>query len=135
MLEGKYEIKYTFSSKNDIRNMKRYILDTFKYHELGDNFSKKIGEAIDSLRVMPRIHSTVGLKYRGYDIYIKPYRSYLVFYIVNDGESVITILRVLQERMNWKYIMRRWLKEMRSYLHLLFLFQRDEDKFKEKLLE
>lgn len=37
----KYKIEYTFSSRDDMRKMKKYILDTFEYRELGENFTKK----------------------------------------------------------------------------------------------
>lgn len=36
---NEYRIEYTFSSRDDMRKMKRYILDTFKYRELGENFT------------------------------------------------------------------------------------------------
>ncbi len=47
----------------------------------------------------------------GYDIYQKLYRTYLLFYIVDDDLSVVTVLRVLQDGMNWQYILRRWIGE------------------------
>lgn len=39
------------------------------------------------------------------------YRTYLLFYIVDDELSVVTILRVLQDGMNWQYILKRWINE------------------------
>ena len=41
-MQKKYRIKYTYSSRDDIRGMKKYILDNFKYRELSENFTKKI---------------------------------------------------------------------------------------------
>ena len=111
VLQKKYRIKYTYSSRDDIRGMKKYILDNFKYRELGENFTKKIKTAVDGLRTFPTGHNTTGIRYRGYDIYLKPYRTYLLFYIVDDGLSVVTILRVLQDGMNWQYILKRWGQE------------------------
>ncbi|MBD5453077.1 MAG: type II toxin-antitoxin system RelE/ParE family toxin [Lachnospiraceae bacterium] len=111
ILQKKYKIKYTYSSRDDIRGMKRYILDNFKYRELGENFTKKIKTAVDGLRAFPTGHNTTGIRYRGYDIYLKPYRTYLLFYIVDDKLSVVTILRVLQDGMNWQYILKRWIYE------------------------
>ncbi len=46
-MRKKYKIKYTYSSRDDIRGMKKYILDNFKYRELGENFTKKIKTAVD----------------------------------------------------------------------------------------
>lgn len=34
-----------------------------------------------------------------------------MFYIVDDRLSVVTILRVLQDGMNWQYILKRWVQE------------------------
>ena len=47
MKKDKYKIEYTFSSRDDMRKMKKYILDTFKYRELGENFTKKMKEATE----------------------------------------------------------------------------------------
>lgn len=111
ILQKRYKIKYTYSSRDDIRRMKRYILDNFKYRELGENFSKKIKTAVDGLRILPEGYNTTGIRYRGYDIYFKPHHTYLLFYIVDDTALEVTILRVLQDGMNWKYILKRWVHE------------------------
>ncbi len=42
---------------------------------------------------------------------MKPYQAYLLFYVVDDDLSEVTILRVLQDGMNWKYILDRWISE------------------------
>ncbi len=42
---------------------------------------------------------------------MKPYRSYLFFYIVDEEEMMVTVLRVLQDGMNWQYIIRCWLEQ------------------------
>ncbi len=110
-MQKKYKIKYTYSSRDDIRGMKKYILDNFKYRELGENFTKKIKTAVDGLRAFPGGHNATGINYRGYDIYLKPYRTYLLFYIVDEKLSVVTVLRVLQDGMNWQYILKRWIDE------------------------
>lgn len=110
-LQKNYKIKYTYSSRDDIRGMKKYILDNFKYRELGENFTKKIKAAVNGLKTFPTGHNTTGIRYRGYDIYLKPYRTYLLFYIVDDKLSIVTILRVLQDGMNWQYILKRWIHE------------------------
>ena len=46
MQRKKYKIEYTYSSRVDIRQMKKYILDQFKYRELGEDFTRKMKEAI-----------------------------------------------------------------------------------------
>ena len=106
-----YEIKYAYSSRNDIREIKQYILQTFKYRELGENFTRKIKEAVRALKTMPAGYGTTGFYYKGYNIHVKSYRTYLLFYVVDEKEKTVTILRVLQDGMNWRYIIKRWIDE------------------------
>lgn len=110
-MKQSYKIEYTYSSRDDMRKMKKYILETFKYRELGENFSKKMKSATKDLKTLPTGYDTVGFKYRGYDIYLKPYRTYLFFYIVDELTQTVTVLRVMQDGMNWKFILKRWLQE------------------------
>lgn len=105
-----YKIKYTNSSICDMQEMKRYILERFKYWELGENYTRKMKKAVDSLKIMPTGFDTIGIKYRGYEIYLKPYKTYLLFYIVSEKNKTVTILRVLQDRMNWEFVLKKWLE-------------------------
>ncbi|MDE6640144.1 MAG: type II toxin-antitoxin system RelE/ParE family toxin [Acetatifactor sp.] len=91
--------------------MKNYILDQFKYRELGENFTQKMKKATNGLKTLPGGHNTIGFSYRGYDIHLKPYLTYLFFCIVNEEDSAVTILRVLQDKMNWQFIMKQWLAQ------------------------
>lgn len=111
MKKDKYKIEYTFSSRDDMRKMKKYILDTFKYRELGENFTKKMKEATEGLKTLPTGFDTVGFQYRGYDIHMKPYRTYLFFYVVDEEKMTVTVLRVMQDGMDWQFILKRWLKD------------------------
>lgn len=106
----KYKIQFTKSSKDDIREMKEYILRTFCYWELGESFSKKMRKAVEKLKVLPTGYDTIDFAYRGYKIYLKPYQTYLFFFVVDEPKRTVTILRVLQDGMNWQHIMKRWLR-------------------------
>jgi len=112
MGKNKYRVEFTFSSRDDMRKMKKYILDKFKYRELGESFSEKMKEAMEGLKTFPTGYDTVGFRYRGYDIYMKPYRTYLFFYVVDNEEMTVTVLRVMQDGMDWRFVLKRWLKEM-----------------------
>ena len=105
-----YEIQYTHSSRDDMRNMKQYILQTFHYPELGANFTRKMKKVAKELANSPIGYMNTGFLYRGYEVYLKPSQSYLFFFVINKKDRVVTILRVLQERMDWKYIFKNWLK-------------------------
>lgn len=111
MKRRNYKIEYSHSSRNDIRNMKKYIIDTFKYYEYGNNFTKKMKAAANILKASPFAYGTVEFRYRGYDIRMKSYRAYLFFYIVDVDTHTITVLRVLQDGMDWKTILKYWLRD------------------------
>lgn len=108
----KYKIEYTYSSRGDMRKMKEYILEKFKYREYAENFTKKMRGATNSLKTLPTGYDTTGFRYNGYDIYMKPYLTYQFFYVVDDLSHTVTILRVLQDGMNWKVILKQWLSNI-----------------------
>ena len=60
MGKNKYRVEFTFSSREDMRNMKKYILDNFKYREIGESFSKKMRKATESLKTFPTGYDAVG---------------------------------------------------------------------------
>jgi len=91
--------------------MRKYIIDRFRYREYGDAFTKKIKKGIDSIRKFPQGFSATGFKYRGYDIYMRPYHTYLILYTIDKNIHVITILRVMKEGMNWRFVLARWLRD------------------------
>ena len=67
----KYKVVIAQSGKSDIRAMKRYILENFKYRELAENFLRKMKNTMKKLDVFPEAHKPIGFEYRGYVIYLK----------------------------------------------------------------
>ena len=49
----KYKVVIAESGKRDIKEKKKYILDNFKYRELGENFSRKMMKAALELEYFP----------------------------------------------------------------------------------
>ena len=107
----KYKVVIAQSGKLDVKEKKKYILQQFKYREYAENFSKKIKKAVLALDTLPTGYNTTGFRYRGYDIYMKPCESYLLFYTVDEAVKTVTVLRVMQDGMDWQYIINRWLRE------------------------
>ena len=95
-----------------MRDMKKYILRKFRYKELGMNFTQKMKKATRELTISSIGYRDTGLLYRGYIIYIKPSQSYLFFFVKNEETSIITVLRVLHDGMEWESILKKWLKKM-----------------------
>ncbi|MFA9376116.1 MAG: type II toxin-antitoxin system RelE/ParE family toxin [Lachnotalea sp.] len=107
----KYKIRYAYSARDDVAGIKNYILTHFRYRQLVENFKKKMLKVEKELTTFPDGYEPSGFVYRGYTIYLKPESTYLLFYVVDKSTSTVQILRVLQDGMNWKYIIGRWLKE------------------------
>ena len=106
-----YKIRYTYNARDDIAGIKRYILEHFKYRQLVDNFKKKMQKAEKGLTTFPDGNEPSGFVYRGYTIFMKLNSTYLIFYVVDKPGRTVQILRVLQDGMDWKYIINRWIKE------------------------
>ena len=105
-----YRVMIAQSGKEDIKERKRYILSKFRYRTLAENFTQKIKKAVQSLDTLPTGYEVTGFQYRGYVIYYKTYQTYLLFFIVDDLEKEVIVLRVLQDRQNWQYIIGQWIK-------------------------
>lgn len=72
----KYKIAISKDALLDIKSTKKYILDTFKYREYAENFSKKIKTAIKGLDSFPKGYESTGYVIEGLNIYFKPYSTY-----------------------------------------------------------
>ena len=60
--------------------------------------------------MLPNRYMTTGFQYRGYDIYLKPKNGHLLFYTIDDTDMIVTVLRVLQDGMDWEYIIGQWIE-------------------------
>lgn len=105
-----YKVVIARSGKTDILNKKRYIIENFKYRDYANNFLASMKKAVQELGTLPNGYDTTGFQYRGYDIYMKPNRNHLLFYTVDEEKMVVIVLRVLQDGMDWEYIIRCWIE-------------------------
>lgn len=92
----------------DIKSIKTYILQTFMYREYAENFSRKIKSAIKALDSFAEGYEKTGYIIDGFEIYYKPYSTYLIFFVVED--MTVTVIRVLKDRMYWQAIIKRMKK-------------------------
>ncbi len=76
----KYKIVISKDALVDIKSTKKYILNTFKYREYSENFSKKIKKAIKELDSFPKGYEATGYVIEGLSVYFKPYSTYLIFF-------------------------------------------------------
>ena len=104
-----YHVSIASSAVADIKNIRQYILDTFRYEAYAKDFSRKIADAIEKMNIFPLAYPKSGFVLEGYDIHFRPWKSYLIFFIVREDE--VQIIRVLKDRMYWQAVLRRMTRE------------------------
>lgn len=104
----KYKVLISKDALADIKETKQYILKTFQYRQYAENFSKKIKKAIKDLNTFPIGYDSTGYVIEGLEVYFKPYSTYLIFFVVEN--NVVTVIRVLKDRMYWQSIIKKMQK-------------------------
>ena len=92
----KYQIFYTNSARQDLKNIYRYISESLVEPEIAAKLTDKIMKAIRSLDEMPqryRLFEEEPWHSRG--LRILPVNNYPVFYLLDDEKTVVTILRII----------------------------------------
>lgn len=102
----KYLVKWSFESIYDVADIADYIEMTFGQNR-AEQFNDDIDEEIGSLCDMPSKYPDIGMYYRGFLIRKMVTSPSLVFYAVDETESMIYILRVLREERDWHYILNK----------------------------
>ena len=41
---------------------------------------------------------------------MKPQSNHLLFYTIDDDRNIVTVLRILQDGMDWEYIIQQWIQ-------------------------
>lgn len=100
-----YKLQQTLEAKQDVRNFTLYMILILKNKIAADNFLTQYEKQMFVLPVFPYAYRDIGYTYQGYAIRIKPFSTYNIFYVVDDTTNQITILRILKNRQDWKYIM------------------------------
>lgn len=98
-----YKVRVSTAALRDIRQTKEYIRMRFKYQSYVENYSKGIKKAVLGLEIFPEGHEQTGFEVEDNSIYYKPYKNYLIFYVIEN--SGVYILRIINNRMNWKEIL------------------------------
>lgn len=104
-----YHVSIASSAVADIKNIRQYILDTFCYEAYVKDFSHKITDAITKMNLFPLAYPKTGFVLEGYAIHFRPWKSYLIFFIVREDE--VQIIRVLKDRMYWQAVLKRMIRE------------------------
>lgn len=103
----KYSINHTIAVKKDIADIAYYICESLKNPSAADDFLQFIEHEIDQLEVFPFKHNGIGYRYDDKEIRIKPANEYNIFYVVDTDCKEIIILRILNRRKEWDWIIRK----------------------------
>lgn len=98
-----YKIRETQEAMRDVTNLALYIIEEFGNQKAAMDFLDRYDEKIQGLRTFPFGYRGIGFEYRGYEIRMKPYDTYNIFFVV-DHEEII-VLRVLKDREDWQAIL------------------------------
>lgn len=101
-----YKVLVTDEAIEDIFGLIRYIHLEFCNPDAAENLYNNLNREVKNVGEFPFKFSDSGIKYRGYLIHKKVYDSYLIFYIINDKKKEVYVLRVIQDLMNWRTILR-----------------------------
>ncbi len=103
----KYSINHTIAVKKDITDIAYYICECLKNPSAADEFLQFIEYEIDQLEVFPFKYNGIGYRYDDKEIRMKPANEYNIFYVIDKKRKEITVLRILNRRKEWDWIMRR----------------------------
>ena len=81
----KYQIFYTDSAKQDLKNIYRYICDSLVEPEIAEKLTDKIMKSIRSLDEMPQRYRLFDEEpWRSRGLRILPVNNYLIFYLSDE---------------------------------------------------
>jgi addiction module RelE/StbE family toxin len=100
--ETPYDLRIMPMAEEDLDGIFDYIVNTLEAPVAANRLMVKIEKAIQTLRDTPRI----GPKCRDEILRKKGYRkliidNYIVFYLLNDEERIVIVMRVIYGRRNY----------------------------------
>lgn len=95
-----YKLTQTIEARNDLDNFIFYMIYSLKNAQASEHFLRQYYEQIQKLTTFPFGYRGIGMTYQGYEIRMKPFLTYNIFFVVDKTTHQITILRVLKDRQN-----------------------------------
>ncbi len=96
-----YKIEFLPIAKKDIDDIIYYISHTLKNITASKKIRDLFISSFDKILEFPygcsvyKLSETLNKEYRSYKV-----KNFLIFYLINDSENLITIVRVLYQKMN-----------------------------------
>ena len=101
-----YSLHITDIAEDDILSAVRYITNALKAPAAANNLLDEIEKHEEILENSPNIYPFVKDEYLAQQgIKFVMIKNYILFYIVNEDEKVVTAIRFLHSRRDWKNIL------------------------------
>ena len=91
----KYNVFVTDEALEDIWTFVSYIHRKLYNPDAAERLYHNLKREVNKVGYFPLRFSDSGIRYREYVIHKKVYKSYLIFYIINDDKREVYILRIL----------------------------------------
>lgn len=105
-----YKLHETREAVEDVAGMAEYIVRRFANPDAALSFLNQYDKEVQRLMNFPFGYRGVSFEYRGYEIRIKSFDTYNIFFTVDIEEGRVYVLRVLKDRQDWKTILGRQTK-------------------------
>lgn len=102
----RYSLRETKEAIEDITRQAAYMIEELENHKAALDFLDKYDEEVKRLACFPFGYRGISLEYRGYEIKLKSFGTYNIFFVVDMNENTITILRLLKDRQDWSAILK-----------------------------
>ena len=102
----RYRVLETREALEDVSKLAIYMINTFQNQKAADDFLDAYDRQVKNLCDFPIGYRGISIEYRGYEIRLKPFDTYNLFFIVDNEMGQIVILRLLKNLQNWKQILK-----------------------------
>ena len=101
-----YSLIITDIAEEDILNTVTYIADVLKAPTAANNLLDEIEKHEETLENTPNIYPLVPDEYLAQNgLRFTMIKNYLMFYTINENEKMVTVIRFLYGRRDWKNIL------------------------------
>ena len=107
----KYQINITAKAARDLHEAADYIEYTLLNSKAADDLLDKVETEIQKLVFMTQKHSIIDDPvFAAWEIRMIAIRNYLAFYVIDEDEKTVYIVRFLYGKRNWNDILRNGLR-------------------------
>lgn len=101
-----YEVQETLEAMNDLTNLAIYIFNEFSDEKAAEMIIDAYSEQLEILQVFPDAYIGTEFCYRKYLIRKCPCGNTNIFYVVDEDNKQIIVLRILHILQDWVRILR-----------------------------